>query len=156
MEKKISTNDISEKDSIKYYLAIFIISSIYAMIVTILNKSPIDSKGYSAVLHYFLDLIVIVAGVFYTYNQNSKIDNKDFFTRFFSLSFVIFVRLIIFTICIGLFLLIFISFFIKLQDINKNLLSYLGPIWKIIFYILLAISFQRINKLKQIDRYNGN
>ncbi len=35
MEKKISTNDISEKDSIKYYLAIFIISSIYAMIVTL-------------------------------------------------------------------------------------------------------------------------
>jgi hypothetical protein len=42
MERKISTNDISEKESISYYLAIFIITTIYAMIIAVSNKSPMD------------------------------------------------------------------------------------------------------------------
>ena len=144
MERKISTDDISEKESISYYLGIFITSSIYAMIAALVNKSPIGLTGASVALHYFFDTLIIVLGVIYVYRLNSRIDNKDFFMRFFSLSFVIFIRLIVYTICIGIVFMISISFFIKLQDLNKDLMSYIGHLWKIVYYFLIALSFRKI------------
>ena len=156
MERKISTNDISEKESIKYYLALFIIISIYAIIAALMQKTPVDVSGSSVALHYLIDTIILVMAVLYIYKQNVQIDNKDFFLRFFSLSFVIFIRLIVYTICIGLILLVLIGFFIKIQDLNKDIMSYMRNLWKIIYYILIVISFQRINKLKQQNLNNGN
>ncbi|MDP4227047.1 MAG: hypothetical protein Q8910_11765 [Bacteroidota bacterium] len=156
MERKISTDDISEKESLSYYLGIFIISSIYAMMAALVNKSPIGPTGASVALQYFLDTIIIVLGVIYAYRLNSRIDNKDFFMRFFSLSFVIFIRLIIYTICIGIILVIFLSFFIKLQDFNKDFMSFLGYLLRIIYYILIALSFKKITVLKQQKIENGN
>jgi len=156
MERKISTDDILEKESISYYLGIFIISSIYAMIAALVNKIPIGSTGASVALHYFLDTLIIVLGVIYTYRLNSRIDDKDFFKRFFSLSFVIFIRLIIYTICIGIVLMIFLSFFVKFQDFNKDLMSYFGHLWRIIYYILIAISFRKITLFKKQNIENGN
>jgi hypothetical protein len=156
MERKISTNDISEKESVNYYLAIFIISTIYAMIVAVLKKSPIDSQGFSVTIQYFLDGLILVVGVLFSYKLNSNIDNKDFFKRFFSLSFVIFIRLTIYTFCFGIFILIFLSLFINFNDLNNSLISYLSHVWKIVFYTLIALSFQRIHRLNQSNYNNGN
>jgi hypothetical protein len=154
MERKLSSNDISDKESVRYYLGIFIISSIYGIIVTLINKRPIDSSGTSVALYYLLNLIIIVIGVITIYKLNSKIDNKDFFLRFFSLSFVIFIRLIVYTICIGVLFAIIISFFIKLQDINKNIMTYIGLLWKIIYYILIALAFRKIAAIKKRNTEN--
>ena len=63
MEWKISTDGISEKESISYYLGIFIISSIYAIIAVLVNNSPVDSAEASVALHYFLDTVIMVLGV---------------------------------------------------------------------------------------------
>ena len=35
MEKRISNNDISEKESFKYYIAIFIVATLIALIIAI-------------------------------------------------------------------------------------------------------------------------
>ena len=156
MERKLSLNDISEKESIIYYLGIFVISSIYAIIIILVNKNPHNASGTSVALHYLFDTIILVVGVIYIYKLNSRIDNKDFLMRFFSISFVIFIRLIVYTICIGIVLMIFINFFINLEDFNKNLMSYIGHLWKIVYYILIALSFRKIAALKKQNIENGN
>ena len=151
IERKIAENDISEKESISYYLGIFLATILYAIIVSISTKKPISPQGSVAALHYFLNGVISVLGVLWAYRLNSKIDDIDFFIRFFSISFVIFIRLIIYTACIGIILLVFISMFIKFQDMNYQsigLLAYASQLWKIIFYILIALSFHRISKLK--------
>ncbi len=156
MEKKISKNDISEKESVNYYLAAFIVGSILATIMAVAHKSPNEPNGITAAVYYIFNSAVLVVGILYAYRLNSRIDNRDFFLRFFSLSFVLFIRLITYTICVGLLLLIFIGLFFTLPELNKNLFIYLSLVWRILFYILIALSFKRVSEMKQINEYDGN
>jgi len=153
MEEKLSKNDVSEKESINYYLTVFIITSLFATIMAVTRKNPDELDGITATFYNLFNIAIIVVGILYTYKLNSRI---DFFLRFFSLSFVIFIRLISYTICIGLLLLIFVGIFFKFPELNKNLYIYLSLVWKIIFYVLIALSFKKVGKIKQVNEYNGN
>lgn len=149
LERKLSSNDFSEKASIGYYIGLFMLSIIYAIVATFLGKSPIDSiEKVIAISHYLLDALIFAIGVLVAYKLNARIDNKDFFMRYFSLSFVILIRLIIYTICIGIFIL-FIGFFTNLPEFDKTMMSYFSHLWKILYYILIALSFKRISGLNQ-------
>jgi hypothetical protein len=153
MERKLSTNDISEKESLNYYLAFFIIVSVYAIIASLReNVKAISSLTTS--FQVILTTVVKVIGILYVYHINSKRDNKDFFLRFFSVSFVIFIRLIIYSICIGLISVIIISFFIDVNALTENYSTYIFQLFQIVYYILIGLSFKRINELNQVN--NGN
>ncbi|MHB9141761.1 MAG: hypothetical protein ACYC25_07810 [Paludibacter sp.] len=156
MERKLSTNDISEKETLNYYLAFFIIVSVYVILATFL-RTLINVKDVStstSLIQVILNTVIKVIGILYVYHINSKRNNKDFFLRFFSVSFVIFIRLIIYTLSIGFIVLILIYLFIDIKALSSNYSIYIFQLFQIVFYILIGLSFKRINALNQEN--NGN
>jgi hypothetical protein len=154
METRLAKDDISEKESLNYYLAIFIATSILLLITSVIaknHKTQIQENNWQVILSTIINIVISIIGIIGAYRINEQFDNKDFFKRFFPLSFVIFIRLTVYIICLSIPIFVILGLFISLTKNNNNysfLYGYLYFIVKIIFYGLIILSFKRVIKEK--------
>lgn len=142
LEKRLQNNEVSEREGFKYLLVIFIL---------FILSSYGDNTSYSLLIFGVSDLVltssVTIAGIWLTFKTNQSYDNQHYFIRFFSLYFVLGIRL-------AVFLLILIPVFLLLNKVFGPLpengvaedaffLTFITS-FNILFYYLLVKSFQRV------------
>lgn len=155
LERKLIQYELSENAAFQYLLVIMIL-------ITLAFYAP-GVKGYT---HYaweigdvILELLITVVGIYTLYSVNSKGDNRDFLKRYFSLSFVVGLRLLIFYLAVRLIFKI-IMFVIPLdlwysvndllsEDVREFIFS---TVFSLIFYWLLVRSFKRINSHRRENK----
>lgn len=119
LAQRFAADKVSEKE-IFYY---FLISSLLFYLLTTTTFMPlIEIKAtFWDYVHDSITLVLALIGMIWTFSINSKGDNKNFVTRFVSLSFPIGIKCIIlfFILCIPLVAIEIINE----EKYNKNLLS---------------------------------
>jgi hypothetical protein len=146
LENKISANELSDKDGFNYVLAYFIL---VAIVLAIISN---DSSALVKLLGSILSVIITIWGLNATYQANNEIDGKDFFKRYFAISWVIGMRLIIvmlvLSIISGLVIVIIStkngSDYLKTNPVNELVSLIFTSVFSIICYLLIINSFRRI------------
>ena len=96
--------------------------------------------------------LITIVGTYLVFKVNSDGDNRDFLKRYFSLSFVNGLRLVLFAV--GIRLIFKIIMFVIPLDLWHTINDFFGEdagefffdiILSIIFYVLLMASFKRVN-----------
>ena len=146
LENKIVNEQLTDKDGLNYFFAIFVFTAI-----------PFSLSNTTALYHIdtlISDLIlsIVTWGVISSYRANKRIDNKDFFNRFFSLSWIIGIRMILLVIISIIAInslkgLIPPQYYCNYKLLNIILiLIYIAMIW-IINYLMIIKSFEEGKKL---------
>jgi hypothetical protein len=145
LERELVDGTLSEKQGFNYLLA---------------NAILFSAMPYLAGDHYqnhWLTSIQIVVDVFITgiivratFDINTRGDNKDYFKRFLSLSFVTTVRLFIYALIILIPPGVIMHFVERSVVVDKNVrdifLLLLEIVMGIAFYFMLTSSFRRVNE----------
>lgn len=137
LEKQISTNQFSDKDSFNYFLA----TTIYGFIYT--SYSSISSGSQLLWISLIATITITTIGLPIAYKINSEIDDKDFLKRFIAITWVVRMKLLIFTLFI-----LFIYF--NLFDLRNNSLAQsiflfvCTLIINLLYYYLTIKSFKRL------------
>lgn len=149
LEEAIVEDKISNWQKAKYIIIPLVISAPVAtatyMISPIYVTRPPDSQMFIRLLLVIISSFITYYGIKLCFKKNSQIDGRHFIERFFILSLPVLIKLTI--------VLIFISGFISVLTFNKDqptsfpINSLLVPIYTIIYYTLLVLSFKRLKEL---------
>jgi len=147
LERLLIQNKITEAISYQYLLVFLVLITLSA------NAPETDFSHYGWEISYIiLELLITIVGTYLVFKVNSDGDNRDFLKRYFSLSFVNGLRLVIFYLVLRLIFKI-IMFVIPL-DLWHSINDFFGEdvgefffdiIFSLIFYWLLMSSFKRVN-----------
>lgn len=144
LEKGLVNGEVSDKEVYNYLLASLIVMTV----TSYLGSGDYSNKWLTfieAIVSIFITFIMVKA----TFDINNNGDNRDYFKRFISLSFVSGIRLIAFALIAAIPIGI-IMYFVKnsLGD-NQNTKDifnvFLVTIFGIAYYYILTNSFRRVN-----------
>lgn len=145
LEQGLKNGDLSDKAILNYLLANLIMYSIVPYI---------SSNDYTTKWLIAIEIVVAVAitviGTKRTFDINCAGDNKDYFKRFLSLSFVTGIRLVVFAfiaaIPVGIILYLVNKSIGENENVkdlfNLTLMAVVG----IFYYLMLTNSFKRVSQ----------
>ncbi len=130
LEEDISNDNLSEKDGFNYLLAYFILS-------TIAIVGGNDEMSWRVqLLDIVIQIIIIIWAFNAIYNINLEIDGKDFFRRFFAISWVIGMRAVV----VLLILFVIARIILRTLSENSSTLSFeSNPIFDYILVIFFSL-----------------
>lgn len=137
LEKKISTNQFSDKEGFDYLFATTIYGFIYMF------YTSMSGYSYLSWVNLILAILITIIGLPMSYKINCKIDSKDFIKRFIAITWVVRMKLLIYTL---IFMFLFINLFdLKTQSLGKDItLCGFSIAINIFFYVLTIKSFKRL------------
>lgn len=143
LENRLIENNVSEKEGF-YYLLVSIILSCLTIYVS--------NDGYNIdiflISEIVLMLLITVIGLHLTFRANQNGDGKEYLKRYISLSFVIMIRLMVFTFLLAIPVVIILA--LTFEGIMDNkLFSDFFPlsvliIISVVFYYFLIRSFKKV------------
>ena len=146
LENLLINGRLSDKTAFNYLF-------IHIIFLTLADYLPAgEDPTWVVWVHLSISLIAVLWGVKKTYEINTTGDNRDYFKRFISLSFVAAIR----TLVIGIlfvFILVIVNLVAEHYIIPPGQFSVWEEIAQLIFYALLSVyyfytlitAFQRIN-----------
>jgi hypothetical protein len=132
LERKISNNDLTEKDGFDYLMATMILSSIFVG-----GGLREDSYSWFIFLNVIIAVGITVWGMNACYKVNNELDGKDFLKRYLAISWVVGMRLILWVF--GLSLVIFIIIEIVMAA-NGTTDEVAKPVKDVIILVFIALS----------------
>ena len=139
LEKKLRQGDLSDGQTFNYIIAYVII---LAFASTSTNRYKTDWLLYIDVI---VTTIIAIIGLKKTFDINSTGDNKDYFKRLISLSFVSGIILVSYLVSVAIvFVIIDEIFKSKFYSLDLIRLS-TNIIKEIVYYFILIKSFFRVN-----------
>jgi hypothetical protein len=146
LELKLRNGDLSNKDIFNYLLAGLLMESIFSY----MKRDDYTSKWLVAI-EIIIVIITTVVGMKRTFDINSTSDNKDYFKRYLSLSFVIGIRLVVFVFIAAIPIGIISYFVDKNIGVNQNMKDIFNLViiaaTGIFYYFMLINSFKRVSRL---------
>lgn len=144
LERGLINGEVSDKEGYNYLLGSMIAMTVFSY----LGSGDYANKWLS-VIEAVISLFITVIMLKVTFDINNNGDNKDYFKRFISLSFVSGIRLIAFALVAAIPIGI-IMYFVKGalgDDQNtKDIFNvFLVTIFGIAYYFILTNSFRRVN-----------
>lgn len=97
LERLLIQNKITEAISYQYLLVLLVLLTLSANVPV----KVFSNTGWE-ISYIILDLLITIVGTYLVFKVNSNGDNRDFLKRYFSLSFVNALRLIIFYLVLRL------------------------------------------------------
>lgn len=141
LEEKIINDDLSEKESMQYYLAILIYGSLTFYSAFILDQDI--TRFFSTII----SIIITIIGFKITYRVNESIDNKDFLKRFVALSWISYVKITI--ISFGFMAIQMLLFNMREPGtLEKFSNTFFSIFVNYLFFHLIYSSFDRIRSMK--------
>ncbi len=145
LEQGLKNGDLSDKAIFNYLLANLIMFSI----VPYISSNDYTTKWLTAI-----EIVVVIAitiiGTKRTFDINSAGDNKDYFKRFLSLSFVTGIRLVVFVFIAAIPVGIIVYLVDKSIGENENVKDLfnltLMAVVGIFYYFMLTNSFKRVSQ----------
>jgi len=150
LERKISSNELSDRDAYDYVLAHFIVSAL-----TIYACSGTGIKWVDG-LNVILLVLIVIVGMNKTYKTNDEIDGKDFLKRFFAISWVVGIRLtlvaILFAVIIGIAEIIVGGKELPVSNSFNNVVRLvLMVVVEIAYYLLIIKSLRRLTPVRKLE-----
>ena len=147
LERRLKNSEISDKDVFIYLLIYVIIFVLYSRFGD--NNSWLFlNNSLFITIYMIMTIAIMIIGVKMTFNINSAGDNKDYFKRFLSLSFVTALRLNVFLLIPAVSILIFFNFLDYGPGFGKNAMGIsiiaLNVIADILYFLMLTNSFKRV------------
>jgi len=146
LERRLKNSEISDKDVFIYLLIYVIIFVLYWFGGN--NSWLIQNNSLFIIIDMVMTIAIMIIGVTMTFNINSAGDNKDYFKRFLSLSFVTALRLNVFLLIPAVSILIFFNFLDYGPGFSKNAMGIsiiaLNVIADILYFLMLTNSFKRV------------
>ncbi|MEM6642781.1 MAG: hypothetical protein AAF616_07355 [Bacteroidota bacterium] len=144
LEQKIINDEFSDKEGFNYFLAF----SILGVLTAYVNSS----ESLITVVEAAIGIGITIWGSYSIFKTNSSGDGKDFFKRYFALSWVIGFRLFIFVLILTfVFSIIYLSLVSPEQSANSNAGDFVTMIvsglFAFIYYLLLNNSFRRVSMM---------
>lgn len=151
LETKISTNELSEKDAFNYVLAFFILSCLS------IGTGSKAENGWFNLLNIILLILITIWGLKGAYKANLEVDGRDFLKRFFAISWVIGVRLILITIGFSFLIGIFIAIILMTsnsKDVGDSPImdlfyTVLISVFEVVYFLLVINSIHRIKPITE-------
>lgn len=144
LEAELVHGRVQDRDGFNYLLSYFVLGTI----VTYLGDLGYNYDA-SRWIDCSLDLIVTIIGIRMTWRTNSSGDDRNYFIRFVSLSFVNAVRVIVKFILTVLLLYIIIEFLFNANFITGAREDFmnisLSTIFQVIFFYRLNQSFKSVS-----------
>lgn len=149
LEKLLLEGKVSDRLAFNYLFIHLILFTLTAYIPQVGNDA-----AWSTWVHLLISLVAIIWGVRRTFEINRNGDNKDYFKRFISLSFVAGIRTIVIGLIISLVLVVgtliaeqFMASsaqFSLFKEVSE-LVAY--ALLNLVFFYILINSFKRINPI---------
>jgi hypothetical protein len=145
LERGLKSGDVSDKEIFNYLIATLIMFSIVPYI---------PSNDYKTTWLIAVEIVIVIAitiiGTKMTFDINSRGDNKDYFKRFLSLSFVTGIRLVVFVFLAAIPVGIIVYLVDKNIGANENIkdlfnLTLMTGIG-VFYYFMLTNSFKRVSQ----------
>lgn len=146
LEDLLINGKLSDKVAFNYLF-------IHIILLTLADYLPKDEDSTWVVwVHLVISLVAVIWGVKKTFDINTKGDNRDYFKRFISLSFVAAIRTLVIGILFA-FILVIINLIAEHYVIPSSQFPFWEEITQLVFYALLSVyyfyifisSFQRIH-----------
>jgi hypothetical protein len=138
LERKISENKLSEKDTFHYMLATMIYGFLYTLLI------PIKNYDDYVLINFCTSILITLIGLSQTFKINQKKDDKDFVKRFVAITWVVTVKIFIAYIGFGVFIVLFMDLESPSTAIGIMSCAF-SIITHVLFYILTVNSFKRLN-----------
>ena len=137
LENKISTNNLTDKEGVDYLLANFIYGSVWSYIASI------NGLNLNSTINLLITLFVGIFILFKLYSLNNELDGKDFFKRYFAVTWVIRMKLLI---VYFIFLFLYLALFdMKEKNQTAVIISLLFSVTiSLIFCVMTIKSFKRL------------
>jgi hypothetical protein len=145
LEQRLKNGDLTDNDALSYLLVQLIGLSLTQYLI-----SNDYTTEWFVVIEVGIAIAITVLGVRQTFTINSTADNKDYFKRYLSLSFVTGVRLLVFVLLaaipVGL-IVYFVENTIGLHGTLRDILTLLlKSLAGVIYYSMLTKSFKRVSQ----------
>jgi prepilin signal peptidase PulO-like enzyme (type II secretory pathway) len=145
LETGLKNGALSDKEALNYLLANLILYSV----VPYIGGNDSTNKWLIA-LEIVVVIAVTVIGTKKTFDVNSAGDNRDYFKRFLSLSFVTGIRLLALVLVVAIPIGIIVYLVDKNLDANENTKDLfevaLTAVSGIVYYFMLISSFKRVSQ----------
>ena len=145
LEKLLTDGKLSDKLAFNYLLTSLIF-------LTAANYLSDDDPLWALWVHLIISIGATIWGVRKTFEINQEGDNRDYFKRFISLSFVAGIRIVVFALFVSFLIVLsnqilkFTGILFDLSSLQKELLELAGfLIFTALYYYMLLTSFKRIN-----------
>lgn len=138
LKDEIKTNNLKEKDR-------FIYAFIYIALSTIVMETlvfiPVEELNFWDKVSSVGNILIPLAGTFFAYKANGGANGVDFLGRFFSISFVVAIRFLLFLFPI---VIVFVSLYMFMLPGERDVGS--TPVESTFFFIWSALLYVRICK----------
>jgi uncharacterized membrane protein len=146
LEKQITSNELTEKDSFYYLLA----TVLYNFAFYFYSKA-VSHFTILTVINFIVSILGAIIVIPMIYKINREYDDKDFIKRFFAITWIVRIKL---TIIMIVYTLIYMTIFKNMQNARKvqivvNIIMNLFLI--AINYLLTIQSFKRLKSTGQKD-----
>jgi hypothetical protein len=141
-------NDFSDEEGFKYFLA-------YSITGVVATSASATSHNFVAFAGLLAGVLITIWGCLSIFKANSTGDGKNFYKRYFALSWVIGFRLLIYILIIGIPLVIIYGIMspesFNTVDSDSTTLSadfatmLISSLVMLIYYLLLTSSFNRVS-----------
>jgi uncharacterized membrane protein len=149
LERKIINDELNDKEGFDYLLY----SSVFLTFFTYIGIKEY-TNDWLHFLEFIISLVITLAQLKVTYNINAKGGQIDYLKRFFSISFVVGVRLFVYAFLVAFILGIIVAIVdphIEKDPNNEEMMELVFiSIFGIVYYIQLTNSFKRVNKTNEL------
>lgn len=146
LKEDIIDGTFSEKDRFTYIF-------IYILLITIVLSLP---TSYEETIHDYIDsaitFLITMGGTYYFYKANGGSEGQDFAGRYFSITWVIGIRIILMFIPI-MILLVILPEYIELSTLTYNLI--LSFIIITLDFLIYFLSYKHMIDVKQRESNEG-
>ena len=144
IEKKLVDGELSEKEGFYYLFALLVLSAIGRYT----SSNNYENKWFMLIEAIVLIFLISIR-LWTTFKINENGDGKDYLKRYVSLALVVKIRLYMYSIVIGIPIIIILSIFFfntAMYEPIMDIMTFSMPIvLSIIYYFMLINSFRRVN-----------
>lgn len=145
LETGLKNRTLSEKQIFYYLLANLILFSVVPYIATNNNQN-----NWLIAFEILIIITITIIGTKKTFDINSAGDNKDYYERFLSLSFVVGIRFIVLVLVLMIPFYIIEDLVAKNISVNKDLTGLsdilFAVVGEVLYYYMLTKSFKRVSQ----------
>ncbi|AEF55318.1 hypothetical protein [Marinomonas posidonica] len=117
LKNDIRADNFSEKERFIYFVIYFVFSAIGLELVMYM---PIENANLWDYVDSFLNILIVLVGTVFAYKANGSSSGNDFLGKYFSISFVVLIRFLIYLIPLLVSYIIYYEYAYSYEEVATN------------------------------------
>jgi hypothetical protein len=139
----IRADNFSEKDRFIYFIICFVLGAIGFELVM---YTPIENANIWDYVFSFLNILILLVGTVFAYRANGSSNGSDFLGKYFSISFVVSIRFLIYSIPLLVLYIIYYEYNYYEQEVATSYIDIIPfLIWSSLIYWNVFRHIKQVN-----------